>query len=186
MLVDEEIDLLRVPRTIEHVAGVLLLVADDDLFHFGHRRQPVATGRVRRDEAGLALDKREQRGCRLGESDKRQIVDAGLEHPLVQRDVVVGSAHEVLVEEREGDVVPRGVDDDVEVGLCVVVEMHCGPVEATDIGLGDDIARPEPQRQFHRLRRMRLEELVIGSGQPEVLRSPRTERLAELHQLSLP
>lgn len=162
MFVQIVIELLGVPRAIEHVAGVVVHVGLDRLLHLRHRREPVVTCGVRADQAGLTFDEREQRRDRLRETGEDEVVDSRVEHPLVQVDPIVGGADELGIEEREGDVVSRCVDDDVEVIGGAVVEVNRRPVESVDVGLGDDITGAEPERQLDRLGRMRFEELVIG------------------------
>ncbi len=51
---------------------------------------------------------------RLSKTDEHQVVDPGHENTLEQRKNVVGRREEVRIEERERDVVSRGVDDRVD------------------------------------------------------------------------
>ena len=186
MLVIEVVHLLGVPRPVRAMSAVQLLVGVDHPLHLGHRRQGVAPDRVGRQQPGLAFHEREQRRNRLCETHEHQIVHAGLEHPFVEPDVVVGGIDNIAVEERERDVVARRVDDHVEVVTGPVLEMHSGTVQAGHVGLRDDITRPQPQRQLHRLRRMRFEELVIRGGQPVHRGIGAEHRPDQLDQLALP
>ena len=76
VLVDEVVELVGVPRTVEHVAHVALLVGVDHPLHLGDRRRHVVAHGVGRDQPRLALDEREQRRRGLGEAGEDQVVDA--------------------------------------------------------------------------------------------------------------
>ena len=96
-----------------------------------------------------------------------------------QLDVVVGRRDEVLVEERERDLVARAVDDEVGLDARAVGELDLVLVQAGDVRLGRDRAVGQPVEDPARDRRVRLAELVVGLLEAVVLHP--ADRLAH-HQ----
>ena len=62
---------------------------------------------------------------------KKRLSYSRVEHELEERQLVVPGGDEVLVEEREGDLVARAVDDEVGVDLAAVGEPDLVAVRAT-------------------------------------------------------
>jgi hypothetical protein len=84
-----EVDLHAVTRAVVEVPEVHLLVGRDDVLHLARRRERVATVDRRRNELGLLLGEVHQRRQRLGQAEEEQVLEAGLHHPLEQRERVV-------------------------------------------------------------------------------------------------
>ena len=81
--------------------------------------------------------------------------------------VVVG-ALDLLGQEREGHPVAGAVDDDVGLDGTPVGEEDLALLEPVDGRLDRDVAVPEPGEQVVAHGRVRLEDVVVGLGQPVV------------------
>ena len=96
-----------------------------------------------------------------------------MEDAPVQLDVVVRSRDEVLIEEREGDLVARAVDDQVGLDDGPVDEAHLPAFQRLDIRLRRDRAVLDAIEDPPRDRRVRLAEAV---GRAWAARSARAAR----------
>jgi hypothetical protein len=87
----------------------------------------------------------------------------GVEHPLVEPDLVVSAGvKKVTVEEGEGDLVSGAVDNQVGRDTAAVGEDHAVAVEPLDGGLRDHGAVGQPVEHPAGHRRVSLGELVVG------------------------
>src|SRR5205807_20336 len=118
-------------------------------------------------ELGLALGEREDRRYRLAESDEAEVVKPRLEHPLVQRQDIARCRDELRIEEWEADLVAGRIDDRVDPLDASVAEPDSIAEQLGHIGLGDSVARAEPQQQLAGDGRMGLQEVVIRGRQTE-------------------
>ena len=120
------------------------------------------------DPVRLRLGQGHRRAQRLQQRQEEHVVDLGMEHPAVQRQVVVGGRDQVLVEEREGDLVAGAVDDEVDVLLDRAIgEAHRRALERRDVRLGHDLAVGHAREDVVGDRRVGLADEVVGLGQPE-------------------
>ena len=83
-----------------------------------------------------------------------------------------GARDEILVEERERDLVARAVDDDVGVDALPSTNRTCAPVERLDVRLRRDRAVLDAVEDPAGDRRVGLAEPVVGLGQPVALGRP--------------
>ena len=133
-------------------------------------RQRVLALEVLGDPAALRLGERHHRAERLQQADEEEVRDLGMEDAAVELDPVVLRRDEVLVEERERDLVARAVDDDVGVDARAVLELDRVPVETADVRL--DLDRPvgDAVEDAAGDRRVRLAEGVVGLRKAELHR----------------
>jgi hypothetical protein len=96
----------------------------------------------------------------------------GIDHAVVQGDLVVLRGDQVRVEEREADLVAGAVDDRVDLFDGAVDEPHPVAVPALHIRLDGDVAVAEPVEQIRRDRRVRREDPVIRLRQAVVGHPP--------------
>ena len=95
----------------------------------------------------------------------------GRDDAPVERDPVVGSRDQRRVEEREADLVAGAVDRQVDLLLAAVDEADRPAArERVDVRLHGDVAVADPRQQVGGDRRVRLDELVVGLREAEVLR----------------
>lgn len=76
------------------------------------------------DPVRLRFRQRHDRAERLDEADEVETVLVRRDDTVVQGQVVVTGVDQLVPEEREGDVVSRGVDDRVDVLHAAVLENH--------------------------------------------------------------
>ena len=94
---------------------------------------------------------------------------SGMKDAPEQLDVVVGRGQEVLVEEREGDLVAGAVHDHIGVHLAAVREPDPVALQRGDVRLGRDRAVSDPVEDAPGDRGMGLAELVVWLGQAVAL-----------------
>ena len=100
-------------------------------------------------------------GCT--QPDEEEAVELGVDDAAVERDAVVGRVQELVVEEREGDLVARAVDDQVELLGGAVHELDGAPAgKARDVRLDLDVAVAQPGKEVGRDGGVGLRELVVG------------------------
>ena len=97
----------------------------------------------------------------------------GRERALEEGQAVVGRREQLGVEEREGDLVARRVDDRVDLLDAPVLEGDAVAPQLGDVGLRRRVAGAETQQQLARDGRVGLQEVVVGRDQPVVLHPAR-------------
>ena len=85
-----------------------------------------------------------------------------MEHAAEERQVVLLCGEEVLVEERERDLVAGAVDDDVGLLRGPVGEADAVAFEALDVRLRRDLAVVQAAEDLARDGRVRLADAVVG------------------------
>ena len=152
---------------LAHVQG---LVLGGDPHHLGGRGGQVLARQVGGDELGLLLGKVHQGRQGLGQAHVEEVGHAGLHHPLVEGQAVLGVRDQFRVlEKRELHVVAGGVDDDVHVLDAVVGEAHLPALQGLDPRAEGDVAAARPGQELTADRRMGLQGLMVGLGQAIVL-----------------
>ena len=146
-----------------------LVAADRRAAARGAVGQQVLAAEVVGDPLPLRLGERHDRAERLEQPDEQDVGVVRMEDAPEQLDVVVGRGDEVLVEERERDLVARAVDDDVGLDAAAVGELDLVAVEARDVRLGRDRAVREAVEDAPGDGRVRLAEAVVGLRQAVVL-----------------
>ena len=106
----------------------------------------------------------------------------GVEDALEQRKLVVFCLDELRFEERKRHLVTGAINDDVRLLDRAVDEAHRVVFERLDIRLRRNRAVREAVENATRNRGMRVEEAVIGFGQPVTLHVPDDETMHDLTQ----
>src|SRR5687768_4151404 len=135
-----EIDLHRVPRRGDVPPprrGALALYLRT---HTGLVRQPYLAAEVAGDEFRLQLSRLHDRTERLVEPDEEQVRNTGRHGVHPEWHVVVAHRQEIVVEERERDLVAGAPDDRVDRLAAAIDETHLPARELADSGLHDHVA----------------------------------------------